>query len=1782
MPKFFSRASSSRTVIQAQSAVANAASNRTSLTASNGAATVAQPRSEIVRAIQQKLSSPIKAPISNSASSSSNANPATKAQRPAMAPANLSQVALNDFPRNGLRYAGKNDSAKETLYKKDLRRVPKGTTVQNFRSSLTLKLTGIERILLELDSATPPENPFIPKDSMPAEDPSGENKKAKLASNAALQGQKYESFTTNAEFIQSIVPQPNNRHTPLKFSKKIIALMQAVEKVESPKEMTGVFNFANKNDPRISRLLDGFFQKNLAHVDPLNLEQNATPFIFFKYALRAELYLIAKQLTVLEGVVKKSGTSKKQEPDQRNVGFLDYPDDNVNKQKMLWVISKKLAETNATYDQILEHPANAAVEQFTKLSGAGSMNIALKNPATRPFSSRLNPLMKISKTISEEQFDALLSIEDAIMKGNGQAKIRIRTGGGKSTIMELTPQFFTSIPANNSSSTNHSNLSQQSPMRPAATRSVIRSPVPASRQPASHKKASIGLSAEDKVINLDLNSSKKFIDELLQTNLVGKIVQADEAFFYGSLFLDGRIAGNSNNSNQRAPTAAEITKLQNDFLFSLRKKGAVVSIVGASESVTKIQHECNRIAEKIRLEEIELSKSQNRDLIAQANSFLYSIHGGQRKSRPVFLDILPPSTQLTQLWNNQAAAQSAIAGGKPIPLVRDKKDRQPIPISNKEFLIRTAYYLKELCRFANIAQFEAVLVLDEALVPTTIGNSKKRKRWESSEGLEALLQIARVLPNKKFKEYTLNTNRLHEAVTAFFDAALHESLPSDKKQQLPPTRLNELIRKLRSRESQLADLKARRDESTLERLQNSKLFLTNPEDATAQNATPSLSSAVHGILSSSSRVQGGEMGKDGKVTRAGEKVQYILPDFEINEQTCSKNDLREILNLSGADFLVIPHKKEGKELQCQIVRSSSEKGAEGVLIETINTAKIDDTILPAKSVISFFDRTNSIGGDYGNVSVNISRQYIHLTQNDCLRGYRALDRNYLMQYNRDRTDPDEVSDDMDLKLILPRAALIAQSIDIPSDNKMSTGLVALINANTIASDQFHLDGYLASKEERKPKAAQENQDAPGVLEAAHATTSQGVSNRGDLQKKEQLKPARSLLQLLNEADEDSEDEAEEDSEVEDNDDVLPADVVTQMNQAVAETNMKFPGSQSAAEADEEMSDFEDDDNSSTADESDDEELADNAAEQMSSGGSSADVEEDQVIARLRSSQLFLTPLGNEAQTTAQSLFKVVSGVLSDGSSGFKSGERMQYILPDFEINERTCTDEDLEQILDLTKAVIVTVPIRKSGDSLRYKIAFHLEDGEGTDCWEVSAGELSEILRDSKNDTDKIIISFFDKKNANDTSCQDDDARITKQYVHLTQDDCLTYLNRSSLSRYDHRSDVVSQELGAMDLKLILPRAVLAGRIATIPSNHVMSEELVELIARNQEVEYPIDAANNSQVAKAAMEINSDSAVAALTGSQIKSINVADQSEAEHKLEAATQDRDDGSQVVAEEEVVIEINLTGHDDNAVAALIGLLQAGASSNSINQAGHELEDDGSQVAEEEMAELSMIGGESAAAPDLTPSTSTTISRAAQLLTLCKSTPQEDSFWNRTGVNNLFITLNAAYQTKEDVNSTISRIIIYTALSCQEPLSIEEVERSLNISRVHGSLSHAFDHKRDKLTEEDLEKEAKYRAFSGRFQRECKRCGIFSNKLPSDFNTTQSNYNELDGIRLSNVPKEAGAIISKVRQQIESKGVAFENFLLKSAERVEQKRRLVVEVWMAEEERLQSLPSKSSTGR
>ncbi len=779
------------------------------------------------------------------------------------------------------------------------------------------------------------------------------------------------------------------------------------------------------------------------------------------------------------------------------------------------------------HDKTTEFVLNAATEQFKALL-SGSMSVALKDPATRKFKSRIKRVPDFQDTISESQYDALRDIESAIINGGGKVKIRMATGTGKTRLLEdFVPRLFVEDSQKQSSDLSPSRLGSSLPVLP------------------------------HKISHLDLNSSEADFENIARISsgkkkdLTGEMIILDEEFFYHRHFLKKQGLDSKNK--------VEIEKYKNDFIVGLEARGAIIITSGASESLDRIDYEKRRTANKIAEEKAMIIAKTRGSEIEESLGFLSPKLPGtaDEKGLPLFqrifskeLEVLSRGKDLivkSSNWANSATIEDNSDAAKKEKTLKRRFDGSgfcvqglkgnPGPDVNKrEFLAITAYYIKKLSEInSEISKngeelrgfTDSIESLKNALTLEPPSGHRKSDKKNNSFDLKTLIKVAN---NERTKDLgTIDKDKLMTAVYNFIKDGYLDKLIQvnsgkvsvDGEMVVVVGRLEYLEDKLKTRSYEYDDLYKRR-EDTKKRFDDSKIvgdssynveeliFLRDKaikeseEAGSAEIKSSVLFEVVKNVLRNpSSKLE------------QGQKMQYILPDFDINDKTYGEDGARDIVR-EFADIVIAPHKHENG----RVVFRVSYGGAKGLLGEIITHHKddevaknermdIDLALIRAQEaiasevsnprVISFFDEKNAIGGDYGTAGLGIDKQYIHLTKDGYLdREDDALTWNLMMQYNRNRSDPETVID-LDWKVILPNGSIerafdALRSLSDKGARDFSEMLVAdskenlkkFIEWNTKKDDKLHLDGIKESKVGRNGKEGVfdyvENREKEGVLD----------------------------------------------------------------------------------------------------------------------------------------------------------------------------------------------------------------------------------------------------------------------------------------------------------------------------------------------------------------------------------------------------------------------------------------------------------------------------------------------------------------------------------------------------------------------------------------------------------------------------------------------------------------------------------------------------------------------------
>ncbi len=197
-----------------------------------------------------------------------------------------------------------------------------------------------------------------------------------------------------------------------------------------------------------------------------------------------------------------------------------------------------------------------------------------------------------------------------------------------------------------------------------------------------------------------------------------------------------------------------------------------------------------------------------------------------------------------------------------------------------------------------------------------------------------------------------------------------------------------------------------------------------------------------------------------------------MPDFEINDQTCKDGDIENIMNLTKVDILFLPHMDENGKMKCKMAHSASGVINHQILelediddrintIKTIKNSQSTEKTEYSPSILSIFDKSNSIGGDYKSASYgNMVLQLTHITDENFLVRDDAFTLQDFMQCDRNRTGKSGVDyDKMRLELIIPQNCNGFDSFELDFNQKMPTKLVEAVIGTTKKDEEVRLEAF---------------------------------------------------------------------------------------------------------------------------------------------------------------------------------------------------------------------------------------------------------------------------------------------------------------------------------------------------------------------------------------------------------------------------------------------------------------------------------------------------------------------------------------------------------------------------------------------------------------------------------------------------------------------------------------------------------------------------------------------------
>lgn len=1044
------------------------------------------------------------------------------------------------FPRNGLKYSGKKELENETNHKNELdQRYKKEVGVEKYVESFELKLSGIEGILKDSESII--TNPF----------PALKLSRRETISNRRLSVSSRQQDTVKGwDFLEKI-----SKNKGEKTSKSLFKIAKALE-VASDKEVMQIIKHSPPRDV-VPFLLAGFFDKNRDRlaIEKENLE-NKTPSAFLKQYLKSELFLLAWQIRVLEANNSKisHGIEKRQNVELLRMGGQGRAD-------MIRSIEDKLYTVESTLIRNLKFVKKSARYQYQAMrDNKGKLRIAEKNPLTRK--SNLSSDDDISP-LSEEQAMDWQPIEKSLLGDGGFVEIVRAHGSGKSNFANrIERKLYNADPEtlkledlllninNEEESQEYDRYNSTSPLGSPFPNSPKRDNVEYDN--LKKESAISGVSFEDVIsrtrlfkINLHSNVSdiqrvndfldlqkriKENIKEVLWDlnsrgigHLLGStdqerfsnlkliarnkvVILADEFYYFGSKQIDGL----------EGKDVEEVEEKKYELLDKWCKSGAVVTTLGASASTKKIEFERDELESKVQKEKDKLSEIGNRTYIKNAREFLFGINGKNIGEKPAFLRVFAEELDSGVLgsvkkkvdWRmnvkdgGNCFIPPQARHGKPEAVKFRKKE-----LKNQEYLVLTAWYIKELIRFTpqsvqNSLEYKNIL---KELTPSS--KSGKKLSWGELDNVERIIDAIRSRTSK----FKIEPGKLFSAIKDFIDKEHHLSFPREGKEYnsnysgSAKTTIRELTDELELKTAQYDDLKGRIDRAK-ERFGEFAFELDDNDNP------QSLFNIVRKFLPQ---------------LQLGDRAQYILPYDLLDQQSCKDEDLEEILRQSGANIVILPHRsEEDNREKCKIVyidngrmvshiydlstidnelkkieisrlksvisltnqergynystnivgfysdinselekleelrlnqkvrEKSEEVGRE--ISEEEKEIIISDLKKESYSMLTFFNQNNAIGGDYGLASTNITHQIIHITDRDFLvdKDSRAGVTFQELEQNerRNRTDLEDIKPGSVIsKFIMP---VNSTGVMINQDVEFEKVPTEVMNAIQINSDRI--------------------------------------------------------------------------------------------------------------------------------------------------------------------------------------------------------------------------------------------------------------------------------------------------------------------------------------------------------------------------------------------------------------------------------------------------------------------------------------------------------------------------------------------------------------------------------------------------------------------------------------------------------------------------------------------------------------------------------------------------------
>ena len=374
------------------------------------------------------------------------------------------------------------------------------------------------------------------------------------------------------------------------------------------------------------------------------------PITFAIHTLVSELKLVRKQLEEIAPPTSKVTFDNVDETESLRLNYIfSYQ----NKKKSL---EKHKQDYSGHFANSIFQPITVCIAQLD-LVRSDAMNIAMKNPSIKPFVSRFDGMMNGKKVSVSEHMGKVMSVNqhraleiqdrayfkskaiwDEIAEIEGQkAEEEGKVAGKDVSKIEQFDKRLTALRAKK-----HGKAEINMPFGEGKTWLTNES-----------KKAYVaaGIFKEENYIVINLNTSLADFKKLLKIESDEKpaenftemtSVNLDEAFFYGEVFekffADREVGGQKLSAqadgkielDYQKTKAKFIERARVDFLRDLRKRGATVNVIGASQSVgyleaqiLRIEHELDLKREGLEAKEVELvSVKANNELFLAAEKSL--------------------------------------------------------------------------------------------------------------------------------------------------------------------------------------------------------------------------------------------------------------------------------------------------------------------------------------------------------------------------------------------------------------------------------------------------------------------------------------------------------------------------------------------------------------------------------------------------------------------------------------------------------------------------------------------------------------------------------------------------------------------------------------------------------------------------------------------------------------------------------------------------------------------------------------------------------------------------------------------------------------------------------------------------------------------------------------------------------------------------------------------------------------------------------------------------------